>query len=485
MTDALNRTLQESLLTLLCHDDAQGKIVADLIDPTLFEGEMRIIAERAVKYWREQGQAPKAHSDDIVADILEDSKNRKAQTVRRILINMLQLSESINSGYVIDKLRKFTRTQQIKASILQAAQVINSKQEHGIEDVEELFSKILRVRNIEFEPGMRLYDYERVLAFLQNRSVEFDTGIKELDDRGFVPMRKAVMLMLAPTGKGKTWFAVSCGVRALMHRKKVLHITLELTEEETAQRYYQRMFAITKREAEVQVTSIKTDRLGRFQDIVVEDIKPEFTFASPYIVDELTTRIQQGGSRFDNLIIKKFPMRGLNMAQLRGYVDNLEVSEGFIPDMTIIDYFGVMKTDPKNYTVSLGREFEDFKGFCDERNMAGVTMQQVNRFGANSEKVDMTTISADWSMTNTADMVGAYTSTDAEFERGLGRFYVDKSRSEMSKYGVLMTQNYSIGQFCINSIFLEPKYFEKLEEMKKEDNSEDDDTRYGDNDDED
>lgn len=85
VTASITNSLQENLVTLLCYSDAHGKIISNLANVELFEGELRTIAERAVKYWQEQGEAPKLHTPDLFADILEDQKNRKGVTYRRLL----------------------------------------------------------------------------------------------------------------------------------------------------------------------------------------------------------------------------------------------------------------------------------------------------------------------------------------------------------------------------------------------------------------
>ena len=43
---------QEDLITMLCHSDAHGKVVAGLVDPELFDGDYKLIAERVIEYWK-------------------------------------------------------------------------------------------------------------------------------------------------------------------------------------------------------------------------------------------------------------------------------------------------------------------------------------------------------------------------------------------------------------------------------------------------
>src|SRR3977135_2364564 len=119
--ERLNSTLQENLLTLLCYDDDKGKLVASILDPALFEGDLRVLAERAVEFWKIHKEAPKHHTPDLVGDIIDDPHNRKAKTYQRILTSMLELADNVNSNYVLDQLRKFTRLQTLKDAILRSA----------------------------------------------------------------------------------------------------------------------------------------------------------------------------------------------------------------------------------------------------------------------------------------------------------------------------------------------------------------------------
>ena len=130
--------LQENLITLLCHSDEHGRIVSNFVEAALFEGDYRVIAERAIDYWKRHGKAPGAHTPDLVADILEDKNNRRAKTFRSIILDMLRLHADINTDYVINQMKTFTRMQQFKAAVLKSAERLSSQQELAIEEVEEI-----------------------------------------------------------------------------------------------------------------------------------------------------------------------------------------------------------------------------------------------------------------------------------------------------------------------------------------------------------
>jgi len=460
--------LQENLLTILSHDDVNGKIVAGLVSPELFEGDYRVIAERCLDFWEKCREAPKAHVVDLVADILEDPNNRKAHTYHRILAQMLELAGAVNTTYVLGEIRKFIRMQRLKQAIMESSTKFAGHQEMAIEEVEKIWNDILSARQIDHEPGLRLSDTARVVQYLDVQYSEFTTGIKVLDDNFIVPYRGSPFLFIAPAGAGKTHAAVQVGTQAVLDRKKVLHVCQEMAPELIAQRYYQRLFGASKREEKVGITILGRDRLGRLDTLQRDEVQSDWTFASPHLAVELEAHAQAVGTRLNNLIIVRFPMRTLTGAKLRAYLDNLEVVEHFIPDLVIVENIGLMKTDPARHRIDLGRNFEDICGLAIERSHALWASHQVSREGAASLMTRSTHVAEDWSLIHTAEVVVTYTATDAETQLGLARLFINKARNEKDHWVALITQNYAMGQFCLDSVMMPKKYFDFLDKAREE-----------------
>jgi hypothetical protein len=479
--DKPTAAIQENLLALLLWNDDHGRAIAAMVDPALFEGDYRILAERGITYWQQHRKAPRLHAADLMADVLEDKANRRANTYRHILSDLMELSKHINTAYVLDQLRKFTRLQKMKAVLLQSIERINNQQELAIEEIETLWQELLHSREISFSPGVRLNEYHGLLNRINLQNTEFDTGIKQLDDRFVVPARDQVMLLLGGAGRGKSWFLTHIGRRALMRGMKVVHITLELTEDQVQQRYYQGLFSIRKRSHDdpVEVRTLLRSNQGRLTDFGTEEVNPGFAMNSKEIRLEMDARIDQVPSmsaRLRDVIVKGFPMRSITTNEIAMYLDELETTERFIPDMVLLDYIGVLKTDQKNHRISLGREFENFRGLCGERHVAGITAHQISKLGVMKGETHSVHVAEDWSMVGTADIILAYSCTDDEFKHGLARLYVAKARDESDKFGVLLTQNYTIGQFVLDSMPLPYQDYEHL--MKKFATPKADDDRY-------
>jgi hypothetical protein len=94
-----------------------------------------------------------------------------------------------------------------------------------------------------------------------------------------------------------------------------------------------------------------------------------------------------------------------------------------------------------------------------ERNMAGVTAQQSSKAGVTSKYVAATDVAEDWSLIGTADRVLTYSRTAQEGKYGLARLYASKSRGDEDDFAILITQAYKVGQFVLDSVSLESKYW--------------------------
>jgi hypothetical protein len=479
----LPQGLSENVLTLLCLSKEHGKLISQIVQPNQFDNQVHItIATRAIEYWKRHKSPPgKAHVADIVEEFL-NRDNPRNTSYRAVLHGMLALEHAgMNSDYILDQLKTMAREAQLRRETFKAAELLEAKRHLAIGEVEQIYADILKSREFLFEPGTRLSDYDRALKYLESRKEEFVTGISVFDKGGVVPARGTVMLFLAPSGFGKSWFAINVGRRALQDRKRVLHITLELDETQVLVRYLQSLLAVP-RDASENLVSLRIKEASKhFAGFTRRKIKPAFALTDARASRLLKTKLDWYGQRVGNLVIKYFPMRRLDMAGLAGYLDTLEVSEKFIPDLVIIDYFGVVKTDPREHRVSLGREFEEFRALMAERHMAGLSPQQVNRPGMGARIVKVTHAAEDISLINTADIAITMSATGQEREKRLARLHVSKNRDGRDQFGALITQNFDIGQFCVTSLKLDEAYWAYLRAM--EDDAKENRNRRGDDDD--
>lgn len=450
---------------MLCHSDEHGRVISKIVSEELFEGDYRTIAGHALEFWQQYNTAPKQHTADLLSDVLNDKHDRRGQTYTRILVQMVEVKDQINTEFVLRSMNQFIRLQRAKETILKVAEGLDARGINGLAEAENELRNFLLEQQGTLDPGLRLGEIDKVLEFINNIQNEFDTGIKELDAARVVPMRGKMMLFIAPPKRGKTWWLIQLGKRAFLRRKKVLHISLEVETEEVIQRYYQSLFGASKRDDLNKISTFKFDKKGELDQIVSQSFEVPFTFASGAIREELQTRINHFGTRIGNVLIKRFPMSSLTLGQLEGYLESLSTIEKFDPDMVIIDYPKIMKLNANDLRISIGLLFESLRGLSQRRNFALVVVHQGNRESADAQFVKGTHASEDYSIMGTTDFAITYSATAAERKLGLARLFVVAGRSEADGFGVLITQSYKTGQFVLESTLLNDNYAQIMESM--------------------
>jgi replicative DNA helicase len=448
--------LQENFVTVLSYDDANCVMVRNLVPPEFWGGPYREIARRIYEYIDRYKKAPKDHIADLMADKLDDKTNkREASLYKDILYGIADQQGSINTEYVIHQLETFVKRQSLRSIAIDLSKALQRDTDESLEEAEKLIAQSKHQTASVFQPGLRLSDTNRVLDFLEQQDHCFPTGIPELDKRGFGPTRKELWLYIAAAKKGKTWMLIQLAKMAMLHRLKVCHISLEMSEERSAQRYMQALFAMSKRKEAQQVTKFTRDSLGRLDGFDETEVKPKMAMDDPKIRDKLARKIKKFGPRMlDNVIIKQFPTGTLTVRQLEAYLDSLESNERFVPDLLIIDYPDLMDVDKNNYRLSIDEIYKQLRGIFVARNIAGAIVSQGNRASEKAKHVGSDNVAEAWAKIAHADCIITYNQTVAEKRMGLARLYVSGGRNDEDKITIVISQNYAMGTFAVDSVLM-------------------------------
>lgn len=467
----LSGFLQENILTLLVFSDKYCKLIRHNISSNLFESAVyREIVDHAIIFIDQFNEAPKDHIADSLEDILNSKDQRKAKSYSRVLENLYSTKDSINGDYVLSKLHDFIRQQNLKSALIKA---VESVEAGNLDEAEvELQKGLQRQINI-FEAGTLFSNPAQSLKFFDEVDDGIPTGIEELDSKGICLRPKELMLFIASPKKGKSWWITQLGKNALLDRKKVLIITLEMSEERYSQRFIQSMFSISKRDAKIKIATFKKDSLNRLIGIEDEFIERP-TLQQDNIKSYISNKLKTDFVKRPKLMIKNFPTGTLTINMLKAYLDGLERFDKFTPDVLLIDYPDLMKIRSDNYRHEMGTIFKDIRGIGVERNIAIGAVTQGNRSAVKSKQVTEDMVGEDFSKIATADNVITYSQTEAEKSVGLARLYVSNARSDEDKFTILISQAYSIGQFCLNSTLMLNDYWNLLNRATNKNEEEED-----------
>lgn len=458
----LGSALQENIVSLLSYDDKFSSIIRHSVAINLYGGPFRVIALRCYDYIDKFGKAPKDHIADLLSDKLTGD-TPETQLYSDIIVSIKNAYEGINTEYVIKTLELFIRRQSLRSISVDLTKALQKDTEESLEEADRLIKRATNQGLQLFDPGTRLGDKAKALSFLDIVNESFPTGIEELDKRGFGPTRKELWLGVANTKGGKTWMLIQLAKMALMHRLKVAHITLEMSEARASQRYFQALFGVSKRREAHRTTKFKRDELGRvigFDDVT---ISPKLTLDDQDIKAKLEKVVDKWAIRqLNNIYIKQFPTGTLTVHQLEAYLDNLEATQQFVPDLLIIDYPDLMKLDKAEYRLSLDEIYKEIRGLLIKRNIAGAVVSQSHRSAARAKTVKGDNVAESYAKIAHADCIVTLTSTEAEKKLGLARLFVI-GRNDQDGISILISQQYGIGSFVVDSALMPTDYWANFE----------------------
>jgi replicative DNA helicase len=452
MSSLLTRPLQENIITMVSFDDEHCQLIRNSVEVDLYEGLYRDVAERVYAYIDEHGVAPKLHTPDLFDDVLEGKNEERRLEMLAVVEAMYDTYEGINHNYVMGRLEGFVRQQTLKTAVLNAVNLIQIGGDDELDKAADLLKQSANVQMQLFDPGTFLDDTKRSFEFLEFSQSAFKTGIPELDDKSMGPTRKEMLLFIALPKKGKTWWLIHLGKMALKQKLKVCHVSLEMGEERMAGRYYQSFFAAAGRAGTYPAHKFQLDATGMFLDFDLHNYTPKFAYDDPEVRKKLSQHTKKFQSQLANLVIKEFPTRQLTVQQLRAYLETLELRHNFIPDLLIVDYADLLKVDISNPRFSLGAIYQDLRGLAVERNLALCTASQSNKAGNDAKQISDVNVAEDYSKIHTADLVVTYSQTDSEHDHGLARLFISNARNDEDRFAILLSQNYAMGQFKVDSM---------------------------------
>mgnify|MGYP001563052425 CR=1 FL=1 len=455
MQDEISKMSQENILVLLAFDEKSCSLLSS-IDIRLFGSDIyRNIASECINYFKVWKQPADNHLPELLEKYLNN--NEKSEIYKNVLINLIENKDKVNKEYVLKSLEGFLKQQTLKLGICNAADYLQSG------DVVKAEQELLNVTKPKllsmFDTGLIFNDpshLRRLLGWQEEKEYIY-TGIKELDANLICPKRKSQYLLMGLPKVGKSRFLIHMGKMAALQRKKVLHIALEMSEEETGELYIQAFFAIGKRKVGVMKHLLfHTNEDGKFFNTEEMTLDNIVTFEDQDKTEKIIKLVKE--IRQVELVIKEFPEGYLTIDMLKLYLDSLEASTGFIPDVLIVDYPDLMSVNRDAVRTSVSRNFVDLRGLSQDRNLFNLVVTQSNRVGEGVKLLTASNLSEDFSKVMTADEFLTLNQTEAEYELGLARLYHERGRGSRKGSLTILSQNYSIGQFCISSARMSRSY---------------------------
>jgi len=254
--------------------------------------------------------------------------------------------------YIEDNIRNFISCQALKRAVCESIDDLGDPKKHP--NVKDRIEKALTIGASLDDFGIDAYNDEEILNRWQRRKDKqeiprISTGWEKFDQvfGGFGIGE--VFTFTGPAHSGKSMYLINVGANVLLQKKNVLHISLEMSQELTAQRYDMRLLGLTKDElnskkAVERLKEILSNHLGR-------------------------------------LIIKRYPSDTVTAVDIATFIRRLEMVKDFVPDIVIIDYADIMRSTHhySDRRFELDSIYNQVRNLGIEFKVPIVTATQLNR----------------------------------------------------------------------------------------------------------
>ncbi len=281
-----------------------------------------------------------------------------------IILNVLDRESNPREIPLIkDSLLKWARTKAY--GMLYSEEAISAYNSGNYELIEKIVNEANRIADVGAKGFWFLENFE--ILFMPDAVEHYTTGFKRLDNllNGGGPSPKEVLCWLAPTNVGKSVLLVNNAISSLRDHKDVLFITFEMSVLKTALR-----------------------AIGTATGVPLNDINDR---------QEMVTRVLNSMKMNlkKRLLIHEMPPEECSVAHIYALLDSLKRTEGWKPNVIILDYLDLMVSRNSSYNQDTYTRQKmvasEVRGLAIKENVLVFTATQTNRSGASGEEVaDMT-----------------------------------------------------------------------------------------------
>lgn len=395
MTDKLSsygRNFQIKTISALLTDRSFLRQVSDILLPEFFESDSnQWIVETIIKYFQEYKTAPTLDVFKIKIQSIERAVLQQA--IIESLKESYMYLESEDLTFVKEESLNFCKNQCIKRAILESVEFLKRGQYDSIKSTIDTAMKAGHDRDV----GYNLLD-DIQKRYTENVRQTIPTPwplINDLSAGGFG--KGELILFVAPPGIGKSSALMNIGAHAVQKNLNVVHYTMELSEEYTAQRY------------DAIITGIATQNLKYNLDTVESELKKKVT---------------------GNLTIKYYPTKTASVNTLKAHLDQM-VLFGTKPDLVIVDYADLLRGSARSREKlheDLEIIYEELRGMAGEYEIPVFSASQSNRSSADSDIVTGDQIASSFAKIMVADFIISLSRKVTDKIAGTGRFFIIKNR---------------------------------------------------------
>ena len=392
---AFGRTYQEKVVQAVMEDHMFAEQMADVLNPKYFDlNHLQEIAQAFYDYKTKYKTFPSYEVLDVMITRSELAVEPLVGTqVREYLARIKTTPMNGDKGYIQESSLEFCKKQSLKEGLVKAIDMMESGNYDSIQSV---------IKDALGRGGTRDMGHNYTEGFEQRgqKSIRkpMSTGWPILDktfNGGWE--RGTLSTFIAPTGAGKSMFLVNCGAAALEQGLNVAYITLEMADWKIGLRFDSYYSGIPINDV--------ADNQDTIKQVVGEKVK-------------------------GRLFIKEWPTKQATVQTIRAYLQRLQATKEFVPDMIVVDYADLLRGG-KGYAdkrFELEGVYEELRALSQELKVVVITADQTNRSGLDMEIVTIGQIGESYAKATVCDVIMTISRRMEDKQANGGRLFVAKSR---------------------------------------------------------
>lgn len=434
-----DKSVQQDILSLMIHERSFMIQAINLVKPHYFLDKSHVeICKILIEWFEKHVKHVTGESEswiqykyvrDQLGERLKDNPAKLFYFAELQTIFDCYVQGLTSRSYCMERVVNFAKDQEIRLAISKTIDLLNGRNvEDKYDKIKNTWDRALLV-GPQMDLGLNYFEEieERYIRMAEDRNGRdrFSSGFQEIDLKiaGNGLSRGEIGGFQAASGVGKSWMLCNAAIANLRKGHKVLHLTLEMNQDKTAERF------------DSLFTSFNMNDLLENKKFITKQLAAELKVIHSCCEEQDKKR----------LVIKHFAAGTADVSVLRAFYSQLCLN-GFKPDLVLVDYVGELKDIPglKTYE-SRQRLMRDLRTFGVEENHCTLTAIQSNRTGrTNAEEMsvnDDSEISDSYGQARIMDAIWSINQSKLEKKAGIGRIFVVKHRNGESRFLCFYSQD--------------------------------------------
>jgi replicative DNA helicase len=385
------------LLKAIIEDRKYGETIIEVLETKFFDNNsFRYIIENVKELYSSYGKIP--NYETITQKIISESGNRDSNRIHIDTLEQIK-NDDKDVNFVKDRALNFCKQQNLKKELKSVNSIIENGNFEDYHKIEQIIQKALQVGTDDNDVVDVFHDIDSALE--KNFRLPIPTGIVGIDNllKGGLG-RGELGIILAPTGTGKTTILTKIANTAFNTDYNVLQIFFEDNRDNIRRKHF----------------TIWTN--------IEPDVQPDYA-------EEVKEKVLEAQTRSKGILkLIKMSSDDATISKIKSKIRKL-ISEGFKPDVLILDYVDCVSTDKSvdgEEWKGEGSVMRSLESMTTEFDLAIWTATQGSRDSISSEVVTSDQMGGSIKKAQIAHVIISIAKTLEQKEHNLATLTLLKSR---------------------------------------------------------